>query len=450
MNRKIKMTILGAVIILLAGFQACEIEEMVDPNGPSLEASENNATISDLKNIATGIESEMRNRLGTYFDALGITGREFYRFSGSDPRFTTELLGKGSIVLDNNTFYTSGPWSARYRVIRNAYILINAVNNSTADISNEERSGVLGFANTIIAYQLLLCANMQHDNGIRIDVADPDNMGPLTTSHDASLTAIAALLNEADTQLKAAGDDDLLIDLSSGFSGYQTTSGFLMFNRAIAARVAAYRGNYSEALTALNESFFDLNGDFYEGVYHLFSTAGGDKINEMYYPANASAGTNTRVAHNSFVADADPLDNRISDKVTLHLNDEDAASPATQDGLSGDYALMVYNSTSDPISIIRNEELILIYAEANIAANPAEAVIAINIIRSTWGLNDYTGGTTEAELIDEILIQRRYSLFAEGHRWIDMRRFGKLTDLPIDRTNDDVWERFPIPAAENE
>ncbi|WP_432766785.1 RagB/SusD family nutrient uptake outer membrane protein [Phycicoccus elongatus] len=40
--------------------------------------------------------------------------------------------------------------------------------------------------------------------------------------------------------------------------------------------------------------------------------------------------------------------------------------------------------------------------------------------------------------MDEIVKQRRYSLFGEGHRWIDMRRWGRLNQLPIDRPGDDV------------
>jgi len=47
-----------------------------------------------------------------------------------------------------------------------------------------------------------------------------------------------------------------------------------------------------------------------------------------------------------------------------------------------------------------------------------------------------------------MLNQRRYSLFGEGHRWIDMRRYNRLNTLPIDRPGDDVWEEFPIPATE--
>jgi hypothetical protein len=110
---------------------------------------------------------------------------------------------------------------------------------------------------------------------------------------------------------------------------------------------------------------------------------------------------------------------------------------------------MAYSTA--PIPIIHNEELILIYAEANIQTdNLAEAVKALNIIRNGHSLPDYSGAVTKDALINEMLNQRRYSLFYEGHRWIDMRRYDRLDQLPIDRTDDDVWSAMPIPFTEGQ
>jgi starch-binding outer membrane protein, SusD/RagB family len=122
---------------------------------------------------------------------------------------------------------------------------------------------------------------------------------------------------------------------------------------------------------------------------------------------------------------------------------------ATQSGLTSQYDVFVYKSNTDAIPIIRNEELILLYAEAKIQTGALlDAVTALNIIRTGNGLQPYTGAVTKDALIDEMLYQRRYSLFFEGHRWIDMRRYNRLNQLPIDRTGDDVWVNFPIPFNE--
>ncbi|MEK7255441.1 MAG: RagB/SusD family nutrient uptake outer membrane protein, partial [Bacteroidota bacterium] len=90
-------------------------------------------------------------------------------------------------------------------------------------------------------------------------------------------------------------------------------------------------------------------------------------------------------------------------------------------------------------------------AEAEIQLNNlSEGTDALNEIRNAAGLGDYAGAGTKDALIDELLKQRRYSLFGEGHRWIDLRRYGRLGTLPIDRPDDDVFDHFPRPATENE
>jgi hypothetical protein len=99
--------------------------------------------------------------------------------------------------------------------------------------------------------------------------------------------------------------------------------------------------------------------------------------------------------------------------------------------------------------VITNEELVLIYAEAQIQTNNLSAgADALNKIRSNAGLGPYTGPVEQAALINEMLRQRRYSLFFQGHRWIDLRRYNRLNELPIDRPGDVVHQQFPRPFPE--
>lgn len=430
---------LKAVWLLALTFTvaSCEIEDFPDPNQPTIELVTNNATVDDLNNLVVGTESGMRNFLGTYYDNVGVIGREHYRFSGADPRFTSDLLGAGSAVLDNNTFYTTNPWAARYRVVRNTNIIIEAANNSTF-ISEVQKQGYLGFAKTIKAHQLLMNLTMMNENGIRIDVEDIDNPGPFVTG-DAAYAALASMLNEAAAHLGNAGAA-FAFPLSEGFNEFDTPDTFLQFNRALAARIAVYRGQYAEALTLLEGSFFSLTGDFDKGVYYSFSNAPGDQLNPLFFAPNATG--EVRIAHPSFVTDATPGDARLS-KVSRRT------AAATQSGLTGVYDVAVFTSLFDPVPIIRNEELILIYAEAKIQTNQfSDAVAALNRIRTGNNIGPYTGPQTQQALVNEMLRQRRYSLYFEGHRWIDMRRYNRLGELPIDRPGDDVWMSFPIPFAE--
>jgi len=384
--------------------------------------------------LVTGSLSGMRNNEGIYLDVVGVIGREMYRFSNAEPRYVTELLGSGNTTLNNTGFYITNPWGSRYRTVKNCNVLIDAATNSSL-IPDDERKGYLGFGKTLKAFELLLNLNMTYTNGIRVDVDDPNNLGPVL-SYDESIAAIASLLDEAQSDLTGATIDFPL----PGFDGFTDAAGFLKVNRALAARVAIYRKQWADALTDLGQSFFSLTGDFHTGAFEVFSTSSGDILNPAYFPQNQNG--EVRLAHPSYVPDLQPGDDRIN-KATLR------DAPASNSGLSSDRDVWVYTSSTAPIPIIRNEELILIYAEAKIQTNDlASAVTAINVIRKGHNLPNYSGAVTQAALIDEMLYERRYSLFYEGHRWVDMRRYDRLNQLPIDRTGDDVWVAFPLPSTE--
>ena len=426
-------------LILFTGLllPACRVEPIDDPNNPGVANISANASLSDIQNLVDGSEAVMRLSLNFYYDDVNVIGREYYRFSTSDPRFTSDLLGKANAGLDNNTFYITNPYAARYRVIRNLYILMDAITNTkAAGITETQKKAGIAYAKTVQAYQLLLVYNLLYNNGIRVDVRDPDRPGPFL-SRQQSIDAIMNLLNEANADLK--GNNVNFPFRTTLYSG--NAAEFSKFNRALAARVAVYRQDWAAAGTALTESFLDLNGDLNAGVYHRFSTAGGDELNPLYFPPNSSG--EARVVQPSFVTDAAPNDSRVSSKVLKRT------SAGTQDGLQSDYDFFLYKTNTDPIPIIRNEELILLYAEVKAqTGQPGEAVNAINRIRTAAGIGNYGGAQTTDALITEILRQRRYSLFGEGHRWIDLRRYNRLSELPIDRANDNVWTEFPIPANE--
>lgn len=423
-------------LLIVFCWASCSVDPVLDPNNPSTSGITQNASLGELQNLVVGSEAAMRNTLNNYWDAISVVGREYYRFSTSDPRLTSDLLGKGNSVLDNNTFYTTNPFNARYRVVKNTNILIAALQNTKAAITDDQRRAGIAYAKTVQAHELQLVFNQQYENGIRVDVSDPDNLGPFL-SKDESLNAIQNLLNEASIDLKGnAADLPFTTKLYD-----KKASEFFKFNRALAARVAIYRMDWNLANIALTESFFDLNGSLTDGVYYQFSTAGGDLLNPLFFPLNTPA-AEARVVQPSFVTNAEAGDTRLSKAPKR-------TTTALQDDLSSDYDFWVYTSNVAPIPIIRNEELILIYAEVQAQLNnTTNAVAAINKIRNAASLGNYAGATDQNSLITEILKQRRYSLFGEGHRWVDMRRYNRLAELPIDRAGDDVWTQFPRPATE--
>src|SRR5690349_20467845 len=266
------------LLFIVASISSCK-KEYGDLNSPTIEEFSSNASKDQLNSLVVGALSGMRNEDGIYLDAVGVIAREMYRFSSADPRYTSNLLG--SAPLNNTDFYLTNPWGARYRTVKNCNVLINAATN-TSLISDEEKKGYTGFAETLKAFELLLNLNLTYTNGIRIDVSDPNHLGPIVLFDDA-IDSIASILDQGQADLTGA---TVVFPLTSGFDGFNDAAGLIKFNRALAARVAVYRKQWSEALTDLGASFLNLNGDFYTGVYEVFGTGTGDQLNPAFFPKN--------------------------------------------------------------------------------------------------------------------------------------------------------------------
>jgi len=411
--------LLATLPVLL--FSGCDELDFLDPNGPSLGQT-------TVQTLVSGIESGMRNDYEFYVRSMSVIGREAYYLEPSDPRYTGELLGKNGSLLDPSGFLLVRSWASRYRVIRNCNILMNEFGGPEVN----------GFAKTIIAYQMLLNLNMTDVNGIRTDVGG-EIPGPFVSKTDA-LTQIEMFLDDGLADLQAAGAE-FPFALSGGFILFNNPAEFKKFNRAIKARVDVYQEDWQGALTAVDSSFVNSAGALEVGAYHVYGSGSGDVANNPVYE-DPTATAIKLFAHPTFTTEAEAGDTRVTAKTVVR------ADSTTLDGLTANVGQILTASATSPFPIIRNEELILLRAEANIGLNALAAAEAdINIVRNAAGLPSVTLASQTAAT-DELLKQRRYSLFLEGHRWIDVRRYVMLDTLPIDRTGDLVHTAFPRPSDE--
>ncbi|MEM7574404.1 MAG: RagB/SusD family nutrient uptake outer membrane protein [Bacteroidota bacterium] len=424
-----------AVFPLLFTYSSCSFEDQFDPNGASLGSILTEATAGELNLLVTGIEGRMRNGWGTYVTATGSVARELYLFD-ADPRNTEELLGKEGATLDNNTFYLTAPFNTRYTAIKNCNLLLDALRVATGDVDEMEKDAYRGFANTIKGLMLSQVLALLGDNGVRIDVADVDNIGPFIAPAMA-YDMILDIMDDGAAQLQGS---TILFNLSDGFEGFMTADKLFEFNRALAARIAIQGGLYDRALTYVNSSFLELNGAIDVGPEHIFSANAGDILNPVFRPPGQSG--DQIIVHPRIVPGLMDGDTRIS-KFALRVD------PSVQDGLTSDYESALYASVIAPIDIIRNEELIIIYAEASLqeGAMP-DAVAGFNALRAAHSLPAYSGPMTVEALTDELLYHRTYSLWGEGQQLFDLRRYDRLNTLPIDRAGDQVFSQFPIPLSE--
>jgi hypothetical protein len=445
--------ILKAVLIpAVLGFTACnplQLDEVLDPNNPSLASVETNATKEQVQFLLTGLEASHRSYVTNISQAWNGFGRETWYLNASDPRFQTDWLGQAGRVPDRSYFgfgsTGGGSWAAPYQAIKQADVLISSSNGSTL-LVDAEKKAVSGFAKMIQGYQFMIPANFVYENGIRIDVKDPLKPGKFVKYEDA-LNHIKSVLDQADQDLAAAGSGAFPLRLTPGFAAYNTIPNLRKVNKAILARLNAYRKDWQGILTALDGSFMEMGGNLNAGPSHPF-LGPPDAFNPLFYLPNAAVNT-IIVVHPSMIDDATPGDLRVSRKFFKRNTPVVVTTDATP--LSALYQDARWTTNTAPIPFIRNEELILLKAEAHAnLGQTTEAVNAINIIRNAAAIGNYTGATTKDALINEILYQRRYSLWAEpwGHRWIDARRYNKLNEIPTSYDKGTIFKQFPHPQAE--
>ncbi|HSM05582.1 MAG TPA: RagB/SusD family nutrient uptake outer membrane protein, partial [Longimicrobiales bacterium] len=416
-----------------------------DLNNPGLEQLEGeptrSAVVDATQGLLIGSRASISNQAG-YVNHLGTLGREALTFDNSDPRYFDEMLA-GALNAGNGAFGGSG-WAPRYANIRNANIVLNSL-DGVSGFTDAELEGIRGFAKTIQALDFLLVINLRSVNGAALDVNRPLDAEPAPfVSETEMLQAVSDLLDEAATHLNAAGGD-FAFRLSDGYAGFDDPASFLQFNRALKARVEVYRGNYSAAITALEASFLDLDGDFALGVYHSYGTGSGDVTNGLFQGADPQIVAHPTVWDDAPLKPGGERDDRVLAKVEL------LGTPKSDPrGVTSDVRFIHYATLSDPTPIIRNEELILLWAEAQwFTGGTGDALTAINDVRSrSGGLATVGAPGSDDAFVDLLLGERRWSLLLEGHRWLDMRRFDRLDALPLDRPSDVVPTSFPIPRNE--
>ncbi|MBI4421307.1 MAG: RagB/SusD family nutrient uptake outer membrane protein [Gemmatimonadetes bacterium] len=441
------------LVLALAGAAAgCKTIDVPDLNAPGLSDLQANPTRSAVLTAATGLLIGARANWGSQngpIPLLGILGREGYNFDAADPRFVSSLLigplSGGEPAFGGNL------WFLHYQNIRNANLLLRAVSSIVEDpaagLTAAEKEGVRGFAKTMQARELQMIIATRDANGAPIDVdVDPTADPAPIASRDQVYARIQTLLDEAVTHLNAAGAS-FAFALSAGFAGFDTPATFRQFNRALRARVAVYRDDWNTALTALSQSFLSTTAPLDRGVYHVFGTGSGDVLNAVFDPDARALH-----AHPSLRTDAQTRPGGGPD--LRFVNKIKTIASKTVQGITTDIIFTVYQSPTARVPIIRNEELILLRAEANIGLNTGSSLAAaradLDFIRqNAGGLAPYSGPLNQAALLDELLYNKRYSLLWEGgHRWIDMRHYGRLADLPQDLPTHRRFPRFPFPINE--
>ena len=459
-----------AIAAGLLALAACNFD-IFNTNQPTAGDLLSNPTRDKLTAAATGLMSSSRSGIQALIWRLGSMGREGINLSGNNqPDYSEPYFGP----VQAGGSFGGTLWLDRYQAIRTANIYLQALANNaslsgTDLLTDDERAASRGMANTFKALAFLYVIETRARLGAPVDVDRPVNAGPAPwVTEDSVYGYITGLLDSAASDLTTAGGTDFPFSIPQGLADFATPVDFLKFNRALAAKANVLRATalngcggtpancYTAALTALGQSFLSTNrADFQKAASHDFSTAPGDQTNDLSEPLDGS----TFFALTDDTTDAQTQaggsrDQRVLDKI----------APAGAVQILGGipipgvlkFTMYLTNGSADashPIPIIKDEELLLLRAEASwFTGAKAQAIADIDSVRMNSGLLPPTTVTivsSDAAFIAALLYERRYSLLWEqGTRWIDARRFGLLSTIPADVPLGNVPDVMPVPSPE--
>jgi hypothetical protein len=243
----------------------------------------------------------------------------------------------------------------------------------------------------------------------------------------------------------------------AGFTSPNST--FLQYNRALRTRLDILRRDYPAAQIHVDSSFITTpasptRATFNLGTYYTFGTGAGDISNGL------AAGTQ-EVADPTLRTDAQLKPSGARDERFL-IKVDSSGSTITRYGISSNLRYKMYRTngsqfagssgTASPIPIIRNEDLILMRAETRwFNGDKPGAMADLNYVRTgSGGLAPIAQPADDNAFITALLYERRYSIMYEGgYRWLDYRRFNRLsafTNYP--RAGDVSPPFFPVPFTE--
>ena len=441
-HQRSKFPLVAAVVCLT--FAACQEITVPNYNTPNADALLNTPNAATVNTTVQGLQAGMRSQVGTMATVLGILGRELYNLDGAEPR---NVLGYLIGPLEPGGFGTDMGWTTSYRNLRTAVSILAAV-DKVPTYTTEQRNGIRGFVKTAMAMEFMNQLRIRDTFGIVVEVGtDPKEIQPFV-SRDSGWARAANLLDEAATNLAAAGTA-FPFQLTTGYAGFNTPANYLKVNRAIKARVDVYRGRWADALTDLGGSFISTAATtaaaLSTGAYHVYSTASGDVLNPLFDAApRALVAVPSFLTDAQFQADGVTRDRRATGKATVGT-----VLLSTQ-SVSSNVKITLYATNVSSVPIIKNEELVLLRAEANYGlGNTAAALQDLNFVRvNSGGLAPLPSPFT-GDIVTEILYNRRYSLFDEyGHRWVDMRRYGRLNQLEKALPSHKIFPLVPIVVDE--
>jgi hypothetical protein len=396
-----------AAALACAALAGCSLD-LTNPNAPSEEQVI--GSVDGIITLAVGLQSQYADNLNLFLRAPALVTDEW----GTRPIALAADVSLVTGTPDPTFGVVSDPFAAGYRIARTADILIaNApqVASSGTGLSPATLAGILSTSRLFKAMALGQMA-LQYE---RLPANAGEGAMPLPRAQ--VLDSVLALLEAARADVAGVSDADL-----AGFRSRVLGTGFDLRNTidAMLARNYLFRGRYAEALAAAQRVNL--------GVLSVLAYP-NPGLNPIYNYSAVSRYTGTR---KSFFTEADPADKRPA-----YWALRTAGSPGTPDSV---FDFKKYGGRNDAYPVYLPDEMRLIMAEVYVRqGNFAAARTLINAVhtQTASSVDEPLAGlptipdaslATEAQLMAQILYERRYELYAQGVRWEDLRRLAAYTN----------------------
>lgn len=475
--KKIKVLLFVAVASI---FAACD--DAIDIKQPSeLLPEDAFETVNDLRLGLNGVYAVIPGEGQIVFTSIFTD--EVKRGIANGGQGVTD--GGLSFVLDANSGSPESLWLANYRLINYATRLIEGAKNVTPVIDEEDGideteqyEDIIAQARALRAYghfQLLsfFSENLKDDSAlgvIALDYVPTKDDKPVRNTNgevfaliNSDLDATEGKLSLTTARNRTSQRDYVSVD----------------FIIALRARMAAYRGQYTQAETfaddlitkyGLTKKYAGSNTTInYGSASDLIAKSSYVKMfrdvsaahsaaqpNEVIFKAGRAAtpgdptgnfyqawsSVNTSTTGSAFFEVSNALYTKLHpDDIRRAVIIDPSAFPGFGVRPVGKYA----ESESVPfladVKIFRTSEMVLIKAEARASAGDLGGVAtAINSIREARFGNANNNIGVPGNITDAwaaILAERRLELAFEGHRYLDIKRLGVLANASVDRSNAD-------------
>lgn len=436
------------VLILLFSVVSCKKFIAIDPPVSEIVRETVFADDKTATSAIVGIYSEMMSTQAFvgfdigYYCAMSADELKLLFTNTDDNQFEMN-----SLIPSNNNLMGSF-WQPGYSYIWYANSVLEGLSNSTG-VSPGVKTQLSAEAKFIRAFCHFYLTNLFGSI-------------PYITSSDYRVNALAAKIPQAEVYDKIIQD---LTEAQNDLSDDYISSGRVRPNRgavtALLSRLYLYKEDWTnaeaEATKIINDSRYQLETDLNkvflstssEAIWQLMPVSPGSNTFEQLYITSGSNGglTLTDPLINSF----EVSDNRYDDWIRSWTNSTGTITTIYP------FKYKVEN-LNQPVTeynmVFRLAEQYLIRAEARAMLNKLTGVNSaesdINIVRNRAGLNNTTA-TTQTELLEAMLRERRVELFTEwGHRWFDLKRMNKADAVlgPIKSGWQPTDIFYPIPQTE--